>query len=116
VLRDVGGDVVVATAQVLHEGVRGGDDLRRAMPLQAPHRPEPGFQPSVICLDRVIRILLNDVQRRGNQLVEDLRVNRSAVGRGLDRDGSGSQRLTKKRRAAARSRLDDNKTSMTWPC
>lgn len=62
-LRDVGGDLVVATAQVLHEGVTGGEDPRRAMPLQAPHRPEPGFQPSVICLDRVIRILLNDVQR-----------------------------------------------------
>ena len=48
---DVGGDVVVAKAKVLHERVPGGEDPRRPVPFQAPHRPEPGLQPPVICLD-----------------------------------------------------------------
>jgi hypothetical protein len=32
---DVGGDVVVAAAQVRHERVTGGENPRRAVPLQA---------------------------------------------------------------------------------
>src|SRR6266516_1174950 len=62
------------------------------MLFQAPHGPEPGLEPSVICLDRVVRVLLDDVQRRGYQLVEDPRVDRRAVGRDLGRDRAGAQR------------------------
>src|SRR5208283_6151264 len=45
-----------------------------AVPFQSAHRPEPGFQPSVICLDRVVRVLPDGLHRRGDQLVEDPRV------------------------------------------
>jgi hypothetical protein len=33
--RDLGGDVVVVAAQVLHEGMSGGEDPRGAVPLQS---------------------------------------------------------------------------------
>jgi hypothetical protein len=46
----------------------------------------------VVCLDRIIRVLLNDVQRRGDQLVEHPRVDGCAAGRDLDRDRAGPQR------------------------
>jgi hypothetical protein len=39
----VGGDVVVTAAQVLDEGVTGGENPRLAVPLYPAHRPEPGF-------------------------------------------------------------------------
>jgi len=88
---EVGGNVIVAAAKVLHECVTGGEDPRRPVPFQAPHRPEPGFQPPVICLDRVVRVLLHGVQRRGDQLVEDLRVDRITVGGDLGRGRAGAQ-------------------------
>ena len=92
--RGVGGDVVVAAAEVLHESVTGGEDPRGAVALQSAHRAEPGFQPPVICLDRVVRILLNGVQRGGDQLGEHPRVDGCAVGRDLNWDRAGAQRAS----------------------
>jgi hypothetical protein len=46
----------------------------------------------VIGLDRVVRMLLNPVQGRGNQLIEPPRVNRRTVRRDLDRDRASAQR------------------------
>jgi hypothetical protein len=68
---DVGGEFVVAAAEVLDEGMPGGQGPLGTVALQAAHRPEAGFQPSVIGFDRVVRVLLHDVQGRGDQLVED---------------------------------------------
>ena len=59
---DVGGEFVVAAAEVLDEGMPGGQGPRGAVALQAAHRPEPGLQPAVICLDRIIGVLLHGVQ------------------------------------------------------
>src|SRR5260370_30863284 len=59
---DAGGDVVVAAAQVLREGVTGGEGASWAVTLQPAHRPEPGLQPPVVCLDPVVRILPRGVQ------------------------------------------------------
>jgi hypothetical protein len=39
-------------------------------------------------------VLLNDVQRSGNQLIEHPRVDTSAIGRDLGRDRAGTQRLS----------------------
>jgi hypothetical protein len=47
-----------------------------------PHRPEPGLQSPVVCLDRVVRVLLDSVEGRGNQFVEYRRG--EAVGDGVD--------------------------------
>ena len=60
---DVGGDVIVAAAQILHKGVTGGEDPRLPVTLQSAHRPEPGFEPPVVCFDRVVRVLPDGVQR-----------------------------------------------------
>jgi hypothetical protein len=74
---DVGGEFVMAAAEVLDEGVPGGDDPRGPAAFQAAHRPEPGFQPPVIGLDRIIGVALNGMQRGGDQLIEDPRVSRA---------------------------------------
>jgi hypothetical protein len=60
---DVGGEFVVAAAEVLHERVAGSQDPCGPVPLQAAHRPQPRFQPAMIGLDRVVRIPLDGVQR-----------------------------------------------------
>jgi hypothetical protein len=48
---DVGGEFVVAAADVLHERVPGGDDPRGPVAFQSAHRPQPCFQPPVIRFD-----------------------------------------------------------------
>jgi hypothetical protein len=90
--RDVGGEFIVAAAQVLHERVPGRDDPRGPVALQAAHRPEPCFKPSVVGCDRVVRVTLDGMQRRGDQLVQDSRIGRGAVGGDLGRDRAGAQR------------------------
>ncbi len=62
------------------------------MPFQAPHQPEPGLQPPVIGLDRVVRLLLYGVQRRRDQLAGDPWVDRRTVGGDLGRDPARAQR------------------------
>jgi hypothetical protein len=62
------------------------------VPFQVPHRPEPGLQPPVICPDRVVRVLLYGVQRRGVQLAGDPWVDRGTVGGDLGRDRARAQR------------------------
>ena len=63
--RDAGGELVMAAAEVLDERVPGGDDTGRAEPFETAHRPQPQFQPSVIGLDRIISVPLDDVQAEG---------------------------------------------------
>ena len=41
---DVGGEFVVAAAQILDERVTGGQDPRGPVALEAAHRPQPRFQ------------------------------------------------------------------------
>ena len=89
---DVSGEFIVTTADVLHEGVPGRDDPRGPVTLQSAHRPQPRFQPPVIGLDWIAGVPLDGVQGRGDQLVQDPRVGRGAVGGDLCRDGPGAQR------------------------
>jgi hypothetical protein len=56
---DVHAEFVVASAEVLDKCMSGADDTGRTDPFQAPHRPQPGFEPSMIGLDRVIGVLLH---------------------------------------------------------
>ena len=58
-------EFVVAAAEVLDERVPGTDDSGRVEPFQAAHRPQPGLEPAVIGLDRVVRVLLHDVACSG---------------------------------------------------
>jgi hypothetical protein len=45
---DAGGEFVVTAAQVLHDGMPGGEDPRGSVAFQAAHRPEPGLQPDAV--------------------------------------------------------------------
>ena len=90
--RYFGGDVVMATAQVLHEGMAGSEDPRRLVAFEATHRPKSSLQSAVISLNGVIRILLNGVQGRRDQFVEHPRVDGRTVGRDLGRDRARAQR------------------------
>jgi hypothetical protein len=58
---EVRGDVVVAAAQVLHEGVPRSEDAGRAVAFQASLRPQPCVQPSVVCFNRIVRMPVNGV-------------------------------------------------------
>jgi hypothetical protein len=60
---DVGGEFIVAAAQILDESVPGGDDPRGPVAFESAHRPEPGLQPPVICFDRAVGVPLDGVQR-----------------------------------------------------
>jgi hypothetical protein len=73
-------EFVVAAADVLDECVSGTDHAGRAEPFEATHRPEPGRELSMIGLDQVIRVLLQDMARGWQQLIGHPRVGRCPVG------------------------------------
>src|SRR5947209_7425866 len=77
---NVGGKLVVAAAQVLDEGVPRTDHLYGPEPFQAAHGSQPGLQFAVIGFDHIIRILLEDMQGGGQQLIEYPEVGRRLVG------------------------------------
>ena len=60
---NIGSDVVVTAAQILDEGMSGGDDSGGPGAFQSAHRPQPGLQPPMICLDRIVRVALDGTQR-----------------------------------------------------
>lgn len=61
-------------------------------PFQAAHRLQPGFQPPVIGFYRVVRVALDGVPGRGDQLVQDPRIGSGTVGSDLGRDRAAAQR------------------------
>jgi IS6 family transposase len=69
----IGSELEVASSDVLHEGVAADDDACGAVGLKAAHRSQPCFQPSVIALDPVVRVLVGVVDRVGHQLGDDVR-------------------------------------------
>ncbi|MDT4964362.1 MAG: hypothetical protein QOF87_4009 [Pseudonocardiales bacterium] len=69
-----GGEFVVATAQVLHERVPGRDGAQRSDRLHPAHRPQPGLESPVISLHSVIRILLENVSRSRDEVLNHTRV------------------------------------------
>ena len=108
--RFIGGDLVVASTQVLHERVTGGDGAGGAVSLETTHRSKSGLEPSMIGLDGVVRVLLDAVPRVRDQLVQDTRVDRCPVRRHLHWDGAGAQRpgeeLPRSRQIPAGAELD----------
>ena len=65
---------VVAAADVLDEGVPGGDDSCAAQLFEPAHGSQSGLQPSVIGFDRIVSVLFGDMAGGGHQLVEHSRV------------------------------------------
>jgi hypothetical protein len=75
----------MAAADVLDERVPGGDYLYAAELFEPAHRPQSGFQPSVIGFDRVVSVLLGDMTGGRHQLIEHPRVGGRAISGDLDR-------------------------------
>src|ERR1019366_7449868 len=115
---DVGGDVVVAAAQVLHEGVTGGQDPCWPVPLQTAHRPEPGSEPPVIRLHRVVRVPLRGVPGRGDQLAGHPGAGGGTAGGDRGGDRSGLHRADDEApggRQVAPDRERDVDDQASWP-
>jgi hypothetical protein len=79
----------VASAEVLQEGVPGDHDLCCSIGLESTHRSQPALELAVIGLDRIIRILLDVMPRRGQHLIENGGIDRRGVGDDLARGGRG---------------------------
>jgi hypothetical protein len=83
-MRPMGGGVrrefVVAKPKVLHERVPAHDHLRGTVTLKAPHGLEPRFEPAMVGLAPIVRVLLGVVERGRDQLIE-----RAACRASLDR-------------------------------
>ena len=60
--------------------VPGANHLGRAEPFESTHRSQSGLEPTVIGFDGVVRVVLHDMARRGQQLIEHPRIRRSSVG------------------------------------
>jgi hypothetical protein len=69
----------------------------------------------VIGLDRIIRILLDVMPRRGQHLIENGGIDRRGVTTSLGLTFSVRMARVKNRRAAVASRREESSTSMTWP-
>jgi len=106
----------VAAAEVLDERVPGGQDPRGPVAFQAAHRPQPRLQPAMVGLDGVVRVALDGMQRRRNQLARDPLIGRGLVGGDLGRDGAAAQRPGEEPPGRGQVRRADSSTSMTWPC
>ena len=105
----------MAAADVLDEGVPGGDDSCAAELFEPAHRSQSGLQPSVIGFDRVISVLGGDMAGGGYQLVEHPRVGGRVISDDLNRRWPVLQARVKNRRVAARSRFSETNTSMICP-
>ena len=81
----VGGEFVVATAEVLYERMARGDTGRRPELFQPAHRAQPSLQPAMISFNTIIGVLLGHVGRGRNQFVDHPQVRAGPVGGHLDR-------------------------------
>ena len=73
-----------ASAEVLDEGMAGDDDPGGSVSLQTSHRSKPGLQPSVVGLQRVVRMDLGVMEGRREQLLDNAGVESVSVGGDLD--------------------------------
>jgi hypothetical protein len=64
-------EFVMATAQVLHEGVATEHDRRGPVALEAALRSQPGLQSAVVSLYTVVRPAISIRQRIGKYLVQN---------------------------------------------
>src|SRR5207248_9844742 len=81
----LGSEFVVAAADVLDEGVPGGDYSCAAELFEPAHRSQSGLQPSVIGFDRVVSVLLGDMAGGRHQLVEYPRIGGRVISGHLNR-------------------------------
>ena len=112
----VDAEFVVAAADVLHERVAADDHACGVVAFEAAHRSEPGFEPTVVAFDAVVRVLLGVVERGGHESFDRGPQRRSPVGHDLDRLAMRAERSGEEPacRAGSRARAETY-TSMIWP-
>jgi hypothetical protein len=78
-------EFVVASTNVLDEGMTGDHDPGTAVLFEPSHRPQPCLEPTVIGFDGVVGVLVGTVPGPWQQVVQHHRVGRRPIGDDLDR-------------------------------
>ena len=86
----VNAEFVMSAVEIL--GVSCADHFGRAQPFKTAHWPQPEFQATVICFDRVIQALPHYMTGARQQLVEYSRIGGCPVGSHLSRCWAVSER------------------------
>ncbi len=107
-------EFVVAAAQVLDERMASANHSGRAEPFEPTHRSEPGLEPTMIGFDGIVGVLLHDVARGGQQLIEYPRVGRSPVSVHLGWARALLQGASEESASGRQIRFCVTRTSMTW--
>jgi hypothetical protein len=110
---DVGGDLVVAPAHVLHERMPGRDCAQGSDRFYPAHRPQTRPEPPMISFHDVVRVLLEHMPRRRDKLVEHPRVDRCRSVVTSAGDAPWATARAKNARAADASRRSQTSTSIT---
>ena len=108
-------ELVVATSEVLDEGVSGADHSGGAKLFEAAHRPQSSLESPMICFDEVIGVLLGDVTGGMHQLVEHTGIGRCSVRRHLLRVGAVIQSPGEEPAGGRQVSLLGHQDAMTWP-
>ena len=69
----------MAASEVLDERVAGADHAGGAQLFESAHRPDSGLEPSMIGFEGIVGVLLHDMARGGQQLIEHSRVGRCPI-------------------------------------
>jgi hypothetical protein len=85
-------EFVVRAADVLHERVTAHDHPCCVVAFEPAHRSEPGFEPTVVGFDPIVRVLLSVVKRARDQLLDHRAERRGPIGHNLDRLTMSTQR------------------------
>ena len=83
--RLVGGQLVVASPEILDEAMPGDDHPGTGVLLESSHRSQPRLETAMVGLDPIVGVPLGAVPRRWEQLLQHDRVGRCLVGDDLDR-------------------------------
>jgi hypothetical protein len=112
----LGGQLVVASPEVLHEAMPGDDHPGTGVLLEPLHRSQPRLQPAMIGLDLVVGVRLGAMPRRWEQLLQhDRMVAARSVATSTGWTLVVPMAWSKNRWAAVMSRRAEKNASMTCP-
>ena len=83
----------------------GSEDASRSKSLEAPNRAKPGFEPAMVSLNRIVRVLLSDMKSTRDELVEDPGLDRPPIRGDFNGDCSTAECPAEEPLAAFRSRF-----------
>ena len=92
VLAGVDAEFVVASPQVLHEGVTSHDHAGAAVAFESTHRSEPGLEPPMVAFDPVVRLPGGVVEHGRHQLIHHREERPGPIGHHLRRLAMSAER------------------------